>query len=63
MGKAGQLMQYLGHMSIKANISIINSKTRSCLSAASYGRHKDADKGPSFAGLLGKTIKRESVSP
>ena len=63
MDKAEQLMQRLGHMTSKATISLINSGVQNCPVSASDVRNKDAAKGASVAGLLGKTTKRKSYSP
>ena len=56
-------MQGLGHMISAATIGIINSGVQNCLVTASDVRNKDATKGVSTAGLLGKTKKMKSVSP
>ena len=63
MSKAEQLMQRLGHMTSAATIGIINSGVQNCPVSASDIRNKDAAKGVSAAGLLGKTKKMKSVSP
>ncbi len=63
MNKAEQLMQLLGHMTSAATIGIINSGVMNCSVSASDIRNKDAAKGVSAAGLLGKTKKMKSVSP
>jgi hypothetical protein len=61
--KAEQMMQRLGHMTSAATIGIINSGMQNCPVTASDVRNKDAAKGVSTAGLLGKTKKMKSVSP
>ena len=54
MGKAEQLMQRLGHMTSKATIDLINSGVQNCPISATVVRNKDAAKGVSVAGLIGK---------
>ena len=61
--KAEQLMQRLGHMTSAATIGLINSGLQNCPVTASDVRNKDAAKGMSAAGLMGKTKKHKSVSP
>jgi hypothetical protein len=61
--KAEQLMQRLGHMTSAATIGIINSGVQNCSVSASDIRNKDAAKGVSVAGLVGKTKKMKSISP
>lgn len=61
--KAEQMMQRLGHMTSAATIGIINSGVQNCPVSASDVRNKNAAKGVSTAGLLGKTKKMKSISP
>ena len=63
MDKAAQLAQRLGHATSKAVINIINSGVMNCPISATDVRNKDAAKGVSIAGLLGKTTKKKSMSP
>ena len=63
MDKAAQLARRLGHATSKAVIGILNSGVMNCSVSATDVRNKDAAKGVSIAGLLGKTTKRASVSP
>ncbi len=60
MDKAEELMQRLGHMTIKATISFVNLGIQICPVSASDIRNKNAAKDASVAGLLGKTTKRQS---
>ena len=60
--EAEQMMQRLGHMTSAATISIINSGVHSCPVIASDVWNKNAAKGVSTTGLLGKTKKMKSVS-
>ncbi len=50
-------------MTSAAIIDIINSGVQNCPVTASDVRNKDATKGVSTAGLLGRTKKMKSVSP
>lgn len=63
MGQAEQLMQRLGHMTSAATVSLLNAGVQNCAVTATDVRNKDAAKGVSVAGLMGKTKKRQSVSP
>jgi len=48
-------MHRLGHMTSKANIILINSIIQNCPVSATDVRNKNAAKGVSLAGLIGKT--------
>ena len=61
--KAEQFMQRLGHMTSAATIGIINSRVQNFSVSASDIRNKNAAKGVSVAGLVGKTKKMKSISP
>ncbi len=50
-------------MTSAATIGLINSGMLNCPVFASDMRNKDAAKGVSVAGLVGKTKKHKSVSP
>jgi hypothetical protein len=50
-------------MTSKATISLVNSGIQNCHVSATDIRNKDAAKGVSVAGLLGKTTKGKSISP
>jgi hypothetical protein len=57
------MMQRMGHMTSAATIGIINSGAQNCPFISSDVRNKDAARGASTAGLLGKMKKMKSVSP
>ncbi len=63
MDKAAQLAQRIGHATSKAVINIINSGVMNYPISAIDVHNKDAAKGVSIAGLLGKTTKKKSMSP
>ncbi len=63
MAKVKQLMQRLKQMKRAATIGLINSRMLNCPVSASDVRNKDATKGVSVAGLVGKTKKHKSISP
>jgi len=56
-------MQRLGHMASATTIGIINSKIQNFSVSASDIRNKDAAKGLSVVGFVGKTKKMKSVPP
>ena len=61
MALAEQLMQRLGHMTSNATMSLLNAGVQNCPVTATDVRNKDAAKGVSVPGLLGKTKKRASA--
>ena len=63
INKADWLMQRLGNLTKATTIGIINSRVQNCSVSAYKSQHKDAAKGVSVVGLVGKTKKTKSVSP
>ncbi len=56
-------MRRLGYATSKAAIGIMKFGVINCPVSTTDVRNKDAAKGMSIAGLLGKTTKRASMSP